>query len=75
MVIPVLQFGGLVEPDAYYFVTAEHSDNSMRLSLAYTNPACACILPPCLTFEARSAPYSVVVTIRGNIWEQQVLAA
>ena len=57
MVIPVLQFGGLFEPDACFFVTAEHSDNSMRLSLAYRNPACACVLPPCLTFEARSAPY------------------
>ena len=77
MVLPVLQFGGpeafatLVEPDAYYVVTAEHQDNSMRLSLAYRNPACARALPPCLTFEARSAPYSVVVmadtAIRGNI--------
>ena len=45
MVIPVLQFVGiesfatLVELDAYYVVTAEHPDNSMRLSLAYKNPA------------------------------------
>jgi hypothetical protein len=58
MVIPFLQFDGLaafatlVEPDAYYVVTAEHPDNSMRLSLAYRNPACARVLPPCLTFEA-----------------------
>jgi hypothetical protein len=56
-----------------YVVTAEHPDNSMRLSLAYRNPAGARVLPPCLTFEARSAPYSVVVmadaAIRGNIWE------
>ena len=81
----VLQFGGPeafathVEPDAYYVVTAEHPDNSMRLSLAYRNPACARALPPCLTFEARSTPYSVVVmadtAIRENIWEQHVLAA
>ena len=42
MVLAVLQFGGpeafatLVEPDAYYVVTAvEHQDKSMRLSLAY----------------------------------------
>ena len=85
MVLPVLQFGGpaafatLVEPDAYYVVTAEHPDNSMRLSLAYRNPACASVLPPCLTFEARHTPYSVVVmadaAIRGNIWEPQVIAA
>ncbi len=85
MVIPVLQFDGLaafatlVEPDAYYVVTAEHSDKSMRLSLAYRNPACARVLQPCLTFEARTTPYSVVVmadtAIRGNIWEQHVLAA
>jgi hypothetical protein len=60
MVLPVLQFGGLeafstlVEPDAYYVVTAEHPDNSMRLSLAYRNPACARVLTPCLTFEART---------------------
>ena len=60
MVLPVLQFGGLeafstlVEPDAYYVVTAEHPDNSMRLSLAYKNPACTRVLPPCLTFEARN---------------------
>ena len=84
MVLPVLQFGGpeafatLVEPDTCYVVTAEHPDNSMRLSLAYRNPAYARVLPPCLTFEARSAPYSVVVmadaAIRGNIWEQRVLA-
>ena len=51
----------------------------MRLSLAYRNPACARVLPPCLTFEARTTPYSVVVmadtAIRGNIWEQHVLAA
>ena len=38
MVIAVLQFKGLeafatlVEPDAYYVVTPEHPDNSMRLS-------------------------------------------
>ena len=79
MVIPILQFDGLaafatlVEPDAYYVVTAEHPDNSMRLSLAYRNPACARVLPPCLTFEARTTPYSVVVmadtAIRGKIWE------
>ena len=85
MVLPVLQFGGPkafathVEPDAYYVVTVEHPDNSMRLSLAYRNPACARALPPCLTFEARSTPYSVAVmadtAIRGNIWEQHVLAA
>ena len=57
MVLAVLQFGGpeafatLVEPDAYYVVTAvEHQDKSMRLSLAYRNPACARALPPCLTF-------------------------
>ena len=85
MVLPVSQFGGpeafatLVKPDAYYVVTAEHPDNSMHLSLAYRNPACARVLPPCLTFEARSAPYSVVVmadaAIQGNIWEQHVLAA
>jgi hypothetical protein len=35
--------------------------------------------PPCLTFEARTTTYSVVVmadaAIRGNIWEQHVLAA
>jgi hypothetical protein len=52
MVIPVLQFGGieslatLVEPDAYYVVTAEYPDNCMRLSLAYRNPACTRVLPP-----------------------------
>jgi hypothetical protein len=77
MVIPVLQFVGieslatLVEPDAYYVVTAEHPDNSMRLSLAYKNPACTRVLPPCLTFEARTTTYSVIVmsdaAIRGNI--------
>ena len=61
-VLPVLQFSGLeafatlVEPDAYYVVTAEHPDNSMCLSLAYRNPACARALPPCLTFEARTTP-------------------
>ena len=85
VVTPVLQFDGLkafatlVESDAYYVVTAEHPDNSMRLSLAYRNPACARALPPCLTFEARTTPYSVVVmaeaAIRGNIWEQHVIAA
>ena len=85
MVIPVLQFVGiesfatLVEPDAYYVVTAEHPDNSMRLSLAYKNPACTRVLPPCLTFEARPTTYSVIVmadaAIRGNIWEPHVLAA
>ena len=85
MVLPVLQFGGpeafttLGEPDAYYVVTAEHQDNSTRLSLAYRNPACARALPPCLTFEARLTPYSVVVmadtAIRGNIWDQHVLNA
>ena len=84
MVIPVLQFVGiesfatLVEPDAYYVVTAEHPDNSIRLSLAYKNPACTRVLPPCLTFEARTTTYSVIVAdaaIRGNIWEQHVLAA
>ena len=85
MVIPVLQFGGiesfatLVEPDAYHVVTAEHPDKSMRLSLAYKSPACTRVLPPCLTFEARTTTYSVVVmadaAIRGNIWEQHVLAA
>ena len=85
MVLPILQFGGpeafatLLEPDAYYVMTAEHQDNSMRLSLAYSNPACARALPPCLTFEARSTPYSVVVmadtAIRGNIWDQHVLTA
>ena len=85
MVIPVLQFAGieafttLVEPDAYYVVTAEHPDNSMRLSLAYKNPACTRVLPPCLTFEARTTTYSVIVmadaAIRGNIWEPHVLAA
>ena len=85
MVLPVLQLGGpeafatLVEPDAYYVVTAEHPDNSMRLSLAYRNPACARALPPCLTFDARSTQYSVAViadtAIWGNIWEQHVLAA
>jgi hypothetical protein len=85
MVIPVLQFVGiesfatLVEPDAYYVVTAEQPDNSMRLSLAYKNPACPRALPPCLTFEARTTTYSVIVmsdaAIRGNIWEQHVLAA
>ena len=84
MVIPVLQFGGiesfatLVEPDAYYVVTAEHPNNSMRLSLAHENPACTRVLPPCLTFEARTTTYSVVVmtdaAIRGSIWEQHVLA-
>ncbi len=51
----------------------------MRLSLAYRNPACVRVLPPCLTFEARSAPYSVVMkadaAIHGNIWGQHVLAA
>ena len=85
MVLPVLQFGGpeafntLVEPDAYYVVTVEHQDNSMRLSLAYRYPACALALPPYLTFEARSTPYYVVVmadtAIRGNIWDQHVLNA
>ena len=49
----------------------------MRLSLAYRNSACARALPPCLTFETRSTPYSVVVmvdtAIRGNIWDQHVL--
>jgi hypothetical protein len=83
MVLPVLQLGGpeafatLVEPDAYYVVTAEHPDNSMRLSLAYRNPACARALPPCLTFEARSTQYAVMAdtAIRGNIWELHVLAA
>jgi hypothetical protein len=48
----------------------------MRLSLA---PACAHALHPCLTFEARTTPYSVVVmadsAIRGNIWEPHVIAA
>ena len=45
VVIPVLQFGGLeafatlVEPNAYYVMTAEHPDISMHLSLAYRNPA------------------------------------
>ena len=72
-----LTFGGLeafatlVEQDAYYVVTAEHPDNSMRLSLAFRNPACVHVFPSCLTFEARSAPYSVVVmadaAIRENI--------
>ena len=51
----------------------------MRLSLAYRNLACVRVLPPCLTFEARSAPYSVVMkadtAIHGNIWGQHVLAA
>jgi hypothetical protein len=67
MVLPILQFGGpaafatLVEPDAYYVMTAEHPENSMRLSLAHRNPACARALPLCLTFEARSTPYSVVI--------------
>jgi len=67
MVLPILQFGGpaafatLVEPDAYYVVTAEHPENSMRQSLAHRNPACARTLPLCLTFEARSTPYSVVI--------------
>ena len=85
MVLPTLQFGGpeafatLVEPDAYYVVTAEHPGNSMRLSMTYKNPACARALPPCLTIEARTAPYSVVVmadaVIHGNIWDQHVLAA
>ena len=86
MVIPVLQFGGLeafatlVEPNAYYVMTAEHPDISMHLSLAYRNPANARVLPPYLNFEARSsAPYSVVVmanaAIRGKIWEQHVLTA
>ena len=86
MVIPVLQFvvgiesfATLVEPDAYYVVTAEHPDNSMRLSLAYKNPACTRVLPPCLTFEARPTTYSVIVmadaAIRRIIWEQHVLAA
>ena len=83
--ISVLQFGGpeafntLVEPDAYYVVTVEHQDNSMRLSLAYRYPACARALPPYLTFEARSTPYYVVVmadtAIRENIWDQHVLNA
>ena len=77
MVLPVLQFGGpeafatFVELDAYYVVTTKHQDNSMRLSMAYRNPACVRALPPCLTFEALSTPYSVVVmadtAIRGNI--------
>jgi hypothetical protein len=85
MVLPVLQFAGpeafvtLVEQDAYYVVTAEHQDKSMRLSMAYRNPACARALPLCLTFEARSTPYSVVVmadtATRGNIWDQHVLTA
>ena len=51
----------------------------MRLSLAHKNPACTRVLPPCLTFEARTTTYSVVVmadaAIRGSIWEQHVLAA
>ena len=85
MVLPILQFGGpaafatLVEPDAYYVVTAEHPENSMRLSLAHRNPACARVLPLCLTFEARSTPYSVVImadaAIRGKIWDPHVLTA
>ena len=85
MVLPILQFGGpaafatLVEPDAYYVVTAEHPENSMRLSLAHRNPACARALPLCLTFEARSTPYSVVImadaAIRGKIWDPHVLTA
>ena len=79
MVLPILQFGWpaafatLVEPDAYYVVTTEHPENSMRLSLAHRNPACARVLPLCLTFEARSTPYSVVImadaAIRGKIWD------
>ena len=51
----------------------------MRLSLAHRNPACARVLPPCLTFEARSTPYSVVVMAdaanRGKIWDPHVLTA
>ena len=80
-VIPVLHFTGLesfatlAAPDAYYVVIAEYPDNSTRLlSLAYKNPACLTVMPPCLPFEACATPYSVVTmadaAIRANIWEE-----
>ena len=86
MVIPVLQFGGLgafatlIEPDAYYLCGDSRTPGQLHATLAcLQKPGCARVLPPCLTFEARSAPYSVVVmadaAIRGNIWEQHFLAA
>jgi len=66
-VITVLHFTGmesfatLAAPDAYYVVIAEYPDNSTRLlSLANKNPAYLTVMPPCLTFEARVTPYSVV---------------
>ena len=85
MVIPVLQYGGidsfatLVEPERVLCGDGRTSGQFYAPLACLQKPGMHTRPPPYLTFKARTTTYSVVVmadaAIRGNIWEQHVLAA